>query len=110
MKAIVKLYHIISFIVYYLWEVLLSNISIAVDILTPKHRMTPGIVDLKLSVTREGEILAISNLISMTPGTLALDYDREKNSMRIHAMYYDNPDEFIQSMNRLQSKIHKIFN
>ena len=110
MKVFMKLYHIISFIVYYLREVILSNISIAVEILTPKHRMTPGILDLKISATKEAEILAISNLISMTPGTLALDYKREENSIRIHTMYYDDPEEFIKSMNRLQSKIHKIFN
>ena len=109
MKALKKIYYLIRFLLYYLQEVILSNISIAADILTPKHRMSPAIVDVKLYAKNENEILAIANLVSMTPGTLALDYDQERNVLKVHAMYFDDPEKFRKSMEKLQMRIHKIF-
>ena len=104
-----KIYHIIAFILYYLKEVILSNLMLAIDILTPRYRMSPAVVEVKLRTRKEVHILALSNLITMTPGTLTLDYDEKENRLWVHNMYYRDPQKFEQKMEEMQSRIMKIF-
>jgi multicomponent Na+:H+ antiporter subunit E len=109
MNILVKIYHLISFLFYYLKVVLLSNISIAADILSPRLRMSPEVVDLPLKTKSEAEILTISNLLTMTPGSLVLGYDREKNMLKVHIMYYRDPGSFYKTVDEIQNRIEKIF-
>lgn len=109
MIRIFKIYHLVSFILYYLKVVILSNLSIALDILTPRLRMSPEIVEINLKTQKEVEILAISNFITMTPGSLALGYDRERNILTVHIMYYKDPGSFHKTLEQIQNRIDKIF-
>lgn len=104
-----KLFRIVAFIFYYLWKVIESNISIAIDILTPGFRMTPALIPVKLKSDKKGYLLALSNLISMTPGTLSLDYSEDQNELLIHSMYCDDKDLFIQDIDGLQDRILKLY-
>ncbi len=104
-----KPFRIIGFIFYYLWKVIESNISIAMDILTPGFKMTPALVSVKLKSGKKGYLLAVSNLISMTPGTLSLDYMEEKNELLVHSMYCDDVGLFIRDIYRLQDRILKLY-
>ena len=110
MKVLIRLYHLLAFLIYYLGLVLQSNIQISLDILTPKLRMEPAIVDLKLKLHSENQILAISNLISMTPGSLTLSYDAEQNSLKVHVMHYGDSGNFIRTVERMQDRIMKFIN
>ena len=103
-----KIYHLISFLLFYLKEVWISNLVLALDIITPRYRMEPSIVKVPLKVKGENQILALSNLISMTPGSLALDYDDDGCCIRVHVMYYQNPEKFHRTMEEMQDRILKI--
>jgi len=83
---------VISFFFFYLGEIILANVQIALDILTPKHRMRPAILAIPLDVTSDIQLLAINNLITMTPGTLSLDISEDRKTIYIHAMYVDDID------------------
>ncbi len=104
-----RIFYVLSFFVYYVRVVILSNISIAFDILTPRLRMSPEIVEIKLKTLKEVEVLAISNLITMTPGSLALGYDKVKNTLIVHIMYYKDPGSFHNTVEKIQDRIDKIF-
>jgi multicomponent Na+:H+ antiporter subunit E len=39
------------------------------------------------------DILLVTNLISLTPGTLSLDVTDDRSTLYIHAMFADDPDE-----------------
>lgn len=84
---------LISFFFFYLGEIILANIQIAVDILTPKHRMRPAILAIPLDVESDIQVLAFNNLVTMTPGTLSLDISPDRKTLYVHAMYVDNIDE-----------------
>ena len=80
----------LSFFFFYLGEIILANIEIAHDILTPMHRMKPAILAIPLEVESDIQLLAFSNLITMTPGTLSLDISPDKKTIYVHAMYVDD--------------------
>ncbi|MGQ9807651.1 MAG: Na+/H+ antiporter subunit E [Armatimonadota bacterium] len=80
------------FITFFLWELVLANIRIAYDVLTPKHHMQPGIVAIPLDAKTDAEITLLANFITLTPGTLSLDVLEDRRLLYIHAMYIQNGD------------------
>lgn len=58
---------------YFLWQLLLSNLRVAYDVITPRLYMRPGILAVPLDAEIDLEITLLANLITLTPGTLSLD-------------------------------------
>ncbi len=85
---------VIRFLLFFLWEVLLSNLRVAYEVLTPGHNMRPGIVAIPLNARTELEITAFANLITLTPGTLSLEVSSDRSMLYVHAMYIDDVDSF----------------
>jgi multicomponent Na+:H+ antiporter subunit E len=79
--------------VLFLYELVVSSIQVVWDVLTPSHKARPGIIAMPLDADTEMEILLVTNLISLTPGTLSLDVTEDRNTLYIHAMFADDPDE-----------------
>jgi multicomponent Na+:H+ antiporter subunit E len=75
-------------------ELLLANLRMAHDALTPRHRMSPGIIAVPLDVQSDAEIALLSALITLTPGSLALDVSTDRRTLYVHAMYVDSPEAF----------------
>lgn len=94
-KLIPKL---ISFIFFFLWEVIKANIQVAYEVITPQNKMKPGIVALPLEAKTDTEITLLANLITLTPGTLSLDVSEDKKVLYIHAMYVQDKQEFINEI------------
>jgi len=88
-----KLPRFAGFIVYYLWELLVSNAIIAYDVLTPTHHMKPGVIGIPIDAKTDLEITVLANLITMTPGTLSLDISPDRKTLYVHAMYIRDPEK-----------------
>lgn len=80
-------------IVLFLYELIVSSVQVVWDVLTPSHMARPGIISVPLTATRDMDILLVTNLISLTPGTLSLDVTDDGKTLYIHAMFADDPDE-----------------
>jgi multicomponent Na+:H+ antiporter subunit E len=87
-----KVVKLLSFLAFFLWELLLANLRVAYDVLTPTHHMRPGIIALPLDAKTDGEIVLLANLISLTPGTLSLDISADRSVLYVHTMYMDDPE------------------
>jgi len=108
-RIFLKTYHILGFLLFYIIEVIIANMRIAWDIITPRHRMKPGVLAIPLDVETDMEILALNNLITMTPGTLSLDVSTDKRVIYVHAMYIDDVDKIRQEIkSRLEKKIMEV--
>ncbi len=77
---------------YFVKEMIIANLKIAYDIVTPRMRMTPAVLQLPLSAKTHLEITLLTIIISLTPGTLSLDLDEENHIMYIHSLYLDEGD------------------
>lgn len=79
-----------SFAGFFVWQLVLSNLRVAYDIVTPRHHMRPGVVAIPLDARTDAEILTVATLITLTPGTLSLDLSPDRKVLYIHAMYIDD--------------------
>ena len=62
--------HALSLAGFFAWELLLANVRVAADVLLG-HRIEPAVVAIPLDITTDGEILLLSMLINITPGSSA---------------------------------------
>ncbi len=87
---------VLSFIFYFLYQLLKSNIQVAFDVITPRYFFKPGIVKYPLNAQTDFEINLLSTMISLTPGTLIIDISDDKKTIYIHVMYLTDPETFVR--------------
>ena len=110
LRLITKLLYLMEFGIFYLKEVVLSNLKVAHDVLTPKHHMKPAFIELDLKGMTDRQILFAANLITMTPGTLSLDVCEETHRLKVHNMYVNDPDLSISELEtRILRRVRNVF-
>lgn len=93
-----RVWRAIRLMLFFLWELVVSSIRVAWDIVTPSHYSNPAIVEMPLDVESDIEILLVTTLISLTPGTLSLDVTPDRKTLIVHAMFADDPDALVREM------------
>jgi multicomponent Na+:H+ antiporter subunit E len=78
---------------YLMWQIVIANLRIAMDVVSIRNRMRPGVIRLPLDVTSEGEILLLAAMINITPGSVALDVSDDQRSLYVHVMHMASPEE-----------------
>jgi multicomponent Na+:H+ antiporter subunit E len=76
-----------------LWQLLKSNLRLAYDVITPGYQMRPGVIAIPLEAKEDAEITLLANLITLTPGSLALDLSADRTILYIHVIYLDDDVE-----------------
>ena len=87
----------LGFVLFYVWELILSSVRVAFDVLTPKLRAVPGIIGVPIEARTDAEITVLANLISLTPGTLSLVVSPDRKTLYVHAMYLDDGPDAVRN-------------
>jgi multicomponent Na+:H+ antiporter subunit E len=77
---------------FFLRELVVSNLRVLWDVITPRHISRPGIIGVPLRAETDMEIFLVANLISLTPGTLSVDLSPDRRILYVHIMFLDDPD------------------
>ncbi len=93
-----RVWYWIKLIVMFHYELIVSSVQVLWDIITPSHRARPAILEMPLDVKSDAGILLVTNLISLTPGTLSLDVSEDRKTLSLHAMFADDPDAVIKQL------------
>ncbi|HYX08476.1 MAG TPA: Na+/H+ antiporter subunit E [Bacteroidales bacterium] len=72
----------IAFLGVFWWELIKSNIDVALRVLNPALPINPGIVEVKTRLKTNIGKMMLANSITLTPGTLTVDI--RDDSMFIH--------------------------
>ena len=82
----------LAFAAYFLWELVVANLEVAWEVLTPGVRRRPGVVAVPLQVRTDAEITLLATVITLTPGTLSLDLSDDAGTLYVHALFADDPE------------------
>lgn len=88
-----KVLLILRFIPFLIGEIVLANLKVASDVVTPGHNSRPGVIAIPLSCKTDIQITLFANLISLTPGTLTLDISNDRQYLYLHAMFVEDPEK-----------------
>ncbi len=78
--------------VFFFWELVVANLRVAYDVITPRHHMRPAILAIPLDVRTDAEIMLLANLLTLTPGTLSIDVSPDRKYLYLHVMYVTDAD------------------
>lgn len=100
---------IIMFTLYFFYDMIKANIEVTIDVLTPNYNMKPGVIKYEMDAKTDFEITMLANMIALTPGTLVIDFSKDKKYMYIHAMYLKDIERFKKNLkDRTEMKLLEI--
>ncbi|CCQ34736.1 Na(+):H(+) antiporter, subunit E [Halorhabdus tiamatea SARL4B] len=76
----------VIYLVLFLTELITANVDVAYRVLAPSMPIEPDVIEIPLRVESDAAITTIANSISLTPGTLTMDYNPDRNSLYVHAI------------------------
>jgi multicomponent Na+:H+ antiporter subunit E len=79
--------HAVGLTGFFVRELLLANVRVAIDVLRPRIAIRPAVVAIPLDVTSDGEILLLSMLINITPGSVTIDLSHDRRTLYVHVMH-----------------------
>jgi multicomponent Na+:H+ antiporter subunit E len=82
----------IELVAFFLWELVLANVRVAWDVLRPQTAIQPAVLAIPLEVTSNREILLLSMLINITPGSVTIDLSDDRRTLYVHVMHMRSAD------------------
>lgn len=85
-------------IIFFIGDLVKSSVQVASAVLFRHHRGRSRFVEMPLDVETDFGVMLTANLITLTPGTLSVDFDVERRVLLIHAMFADDPAAVAQGL------------
>jgi multicomponent Na+:H+ antiporter subunit E len=110
LNVLIRFLRFLAFVLFYLKELVVSSTLLARDILRPNPGFCHGIIAIETDLKNDTSIIALSNLLSMTPGSLLVEYSAERKKLYIHSMYLHDIEAFRQKIKtQFEQPIKAIF-
>tara|TARA_B100001057_G_scaffold301484_1_gene301712 strand:- start:1006 stop:1359 length:354 start_codon:yes stop_codon:yes gene_type:complete len=100
-KFRMNIFRLVTYCFWLVREILKSNITVTKTILSPKIKVKQNMFDVPLSPKSEAAQVIFANSITLTPGTITVE--TEKNSLLVHALNFSGgtEDEIADMGNRV---------
>jgi multicomponent K+:H+ antiporter subunit E len=93
-----------------LWDIVLSNIEVALRILGREARIHPGFVWVPLDIRNPYGISALAGIITMTPGTLSAELSADRRYLLVHCFHLEDAAGTIaQIKQRYETPLREVF-
>lgn len=93
-----------------LWDIVVSNITVARIALSPRANPQPAWAPITLSVTHPSAITVLACIITMTPGTVSCIVDEQRRLILVHALDCADPQALAQQIKqRYEQPLGEIF-
>ncbi|MFN3984003.1 MAG: Na+/H+ antiporter subunit E [Rhodocyclaceae bacterium] len=95
----------VGFAVWFALEIVRASIDVARLVVSARVQPSPAVIKLCLEDRREGVATLIGLLLTLTPGTMALDYDPDTGEMYIHALDAASADKVELGIRELERRL-----
>jgi len=93
-----------------LWDIVMSNITVARIVLNPASKPQPAWVEVPLQTEHPTAVALLATIITMTPGTVSCVVDERRNSILVHALdCADAAEMAAQIKQRYERPLRRIF-
>jgi len=98
-----------AYLALFFRELLTANVEVAYRVLSPSLPIEPEVLEVPLRVKSDVAITTIANSITLTPGTLTMDYDDETNTLFVHAIAGRDRGSVLQPIRAWEDYALRIF-
>ena len=99
---------VLRFAGFFLWELVLANLRVAWAVLSPTLKFSPAVVAVPLDARSDLAITLLANLITLTPGSLALDISTDRSVMYVHTMQAGDIDQVRLDVKELEARVLEV--
>jgi multicomponent Na+:H+ antiporter subunit E len=100
----------VSLAAFFAWELLVANVRVALDVLSPRTAIQPAVVAIPLDVTSDAEILLLSALINITPGSVTIDLSEDRHTLFVHVMHMTSAEQVrIEIKSGFEQRVKRLF-
>lgn len=101
---------IVRYLADFIKELFIANLDVAKRVIHPETPISPEVLEIPLRVESGIAVTTLANSITLTPGTLTMDYSSDKNCLYIHAINGENDEEDIrETIENWEGMLVKIF-
>lgn len=93
---------LVRFVAHVLWQLVKSNLSLAWEIVTPTNTIRTGTVEVPLRSSSPIITMAVSNVITMTPGTVTLGATADPPALVVGVLHLHEPDAIRSGVRRTE--------
>ena len=108
-RAVRAIPYAVLFAAVFLKDLATANADVAYRVLAPSRPIEPDVVVFPLRVRSDAAITTIANAITLTPGTLTMDYDEETNSLYVHGITGKNRRAVVEPIRKWEEYALVIF-
>lgn len=92
------------------WDMLVANWAVARRVVGPVASLSPAFVEVPLDLRDPFVATILSSIVSLTPGTVSVDVDRDRWVLHLHALDAPDPDMLVwQIKQHYEKPIKEIF-
>ncbi len=102
---VITLYRIIKLIIIFLIELIKANFDVLKIIIKPSIKNEPGFFVYHTVLKKDWQIVLLSNLITLTPGTVVLGVSDDRTKIYIHAIDFSTKEQEVESIKTSLEKI-----
>lgn len=100
---------LLHFVGHVFGQLVKSNLLLAWEIVTPTDKIATGTVDVPLRSASPIVTMAVSNVITLTPGTVTLDVASDPPMLTVGVLHLHHPDDIRAGVRRTEALAIKAF-
>jgi multicomponent Na+:H+ antiporter subunit E len=101
---------VVRFVAYFLHKLVEANVIVAWEVITPSNAsVREGIVAVPVTGSSDAIVAILANAISLTPGTLTLEVERDPTVLYVHVLHLRTADHARADVQRLQLSVLRAF-
>lgn len=92
------------------WDILKSNVVVALQVLGPEKKIHPGFIWVPLDIDNIHGIAALTSMITLTPGTVSAALTDDRRYLLVHMLDVTNAEAAIAEIkSRYEKPLMEIF-
>jgi multicomponent Na+:H+ antiporter subunit E len=86
-----------------------SNVLVAWEALSPRPRISTGVVGVPLAGCSDEVLTIIASLVALTPGTMPVEVEQDPTVMYVHVLHMDDPEQVRRRIWSLRDQVVATF-
>lgn len=100
----------LRFISVFAIDIVTANWRVARRVVGPLCRLSPALVEVPLDLRDPFLVTLLGSIVSLTPGTVAIDVDQQRWVLLVHALDAPDPQALVHEIkDRYEAPLKKIF-
>ena len=102
-------YYLGVLFLYFIWKIIESGWRVALLVLKGYKGENGAMVNYKPNHQEPWHLILIFNLISMTPGSLSVDWNEKSQEIEVHLLNANDAEDFYRVTHRIERMMLKAF-